>query len=33
MFEGEHGTTTVSPGELAIKDSFGQSVLRRPRPA
>jgi hypothetical protein len=26
-FDGEHGTTAVSPGELAIRDSFGLSIL------
>jgi hypothetical protein len=26
-FEGEHGTTTMSPGELAINDLLGQSIL------
>jgi hypothetical protein len=26
-FDGELGTTSVSPTELAIKDSFGQSIL------
>lgn len=26
-FEGEHGTTTVTPGQVAINDSLGQSIL------
>jgi hypothetical protein len=26
-FEGEHGTTTLSPGEVVISNSLGQSIL------